>query len=106
MVGADFEGLITSHDQTDLVRRSVLKQTDIARAPFFPLISSGIKSEKLCAPEDCKVSYQQRCCIDDKGIARLHFEKGIFVLFTSLYFYLLCEPDDGLKMKIGLFFLL
>lgn len=38
--------------------------------------------------------------------ACLHFEKDIFVLFMSLYFYLLCEFDDWLEMSIGLFFLL
>lgn len=39
-------------------------------------------------------------------IAHLHFEKDVFVLFKSLSFYLLCEPDDWLKMSIGLLFLL
>ena len=73
MVGANFEGLITSHDQADLLCYSVLKQADIARAPFFPLITSGIKSEKLCAPEVRRVSYQQRCCINDKGNNPLTF---------------------------------
>ena len=58
MVGTDFEGLITSHDQTDLLCLSVLKQTDIARAPFFPFVTSSVKSEKLCAPKVCKGPYQ------------------------------------------------
>lgn len=108
MVGADFEGLITSHDQTNLLCFSVLKQTSIARAPFFPFVSSGVKSEKLCAPRVCEISYQQTCSINDEGITEicLHFEEDIFVLFMSLCFYLLCEPDNRLKMNIGLFFLL
>lgn len=63
MIGTDFESLITSHDQTDLFRLSVLKQTGIARAPFFPLVTSGVKSEKLCTPKGRKA---QQCSINDE----------------------------------------
>ena len=66
MVGADFEGLITSHDQTNLLCHSVLKQTNIARAPFFPFVANGVKSEKLCAPKVRKASYQRQCSINEE----------------------------------------
>lgn len=66
MVGADFEGLITSHDQTDLLCHSVLKQTSIARAPFLPFVANGVKSEKLCAPKVRKVSYRQQWSINEE----------------------------------------
>lgn len=108
MVGANFEGFITSHDQTDLLCLSVLKKTGITCAPFFPLTCAGVKSEKLCAPRVRKVSYQRQCPINDGRVTetRLHLEDDVFVLFMSLCFYLLCEPDDWLKINIDLFFLL
>jgi hypothetical protein len=51
MVGTDFESLVASHDQADLLCLPVLKQTNIACSSFLPLVSTGIKPKELCAPE-------------------------------------------------------
>lgn len=50
MVRANFEGLVASHDQPDLLRLFVLKETNIAGPSFFPFAGDGVESEQFGAP--------------------------------------------------------
>ena len=49
VVGADFEGLIAPHHETNLLGFLVLKQTNISGSPFLPLIALGREPEQLGA---------------------------------------------------------
>ncbi len=50
MVGADFESLITSHHETDLLGGLVGEQTDITSSSFLPLGRPRLESEQLGPP--------------------------------------------------------
>ena len=50
VVRADLMGLVSSHNQPNLLRFLVLQQLDITSTTFLPLAGVAIKLEKLCSP--------------------------------------------------------
>ena len=80
MVGADLEGLVSSHDQTGLAVLLVLEQTNVAGASLLPFAAVTIELEKLSA----------------------HLEGDLFSLLVRLGVDLLGELDNGLEVDISL----
>lgn len=50
MVGTNFEGLVASHYQTNLLCLPVLKKFHIASAALFPLVYVIIEAKELRSP--------------------------------------------------------
>ena len=83
MVGADLEGFIATHDETDLVGLLVFEETDVTGTALLPFLGVFVESEELGA----------------------HLEGGFFVFFVRLDFDLVFELNDGLEMRVVLGFL-
>lgn len=78
MVGADLEGLVTSHDQSGLTVLLVLEQTDITSSALLPLTGLLGELEQLCA----------------------HLEELLLRLLIGLGLDLLGELDNGLEVDV------
>lgn len=50
VVGADLEGLVATHQETDLLGLLVLHQADITGTALLPLVGLLDEAEKLSAP--------------------------------------------------------
>ena len=50
MVGADFEGLIAPHHETNLLGFFVLEETNVSGSSFLPLVTVSREPEQLGAP--------------------------------------------------------
>jgi len=50
VVGADLQGLVTTHQETDLLGLLVLHETDITGTTLLPLVGLLDETEELGAP--------------------------------------------------------
>jgi len=50
VVGADLQGLVTTHQKTDLAGLLVLQQAGFTGTALLPLVGILVKTEKLGAP--------------------------------------------------------
>jgi len=50
VISANLQGLISSHDQSDLVGSLVLQQSDIPSSAFLPFLVFFVESEKFSTP--------------------------------------------------------
>ena len=50
VVCTDFQRLVASHDEPDLLGLLMSEQTHVACATFLPLRRAGLEAEELCAP--------------------------------------------------------
>lgn len=82
MVGADFERLVTAHDQPSLAVLAVLEQPHVASAPLLPLAALTIELEQL----------------------RSHLERALLQLFICLGVNLLGQVYYRFEVNVGLFF--
>lgn len=78
MVGADLEGLVSSHNKSGLAVLLVLQQTDITSAALLPLAGLLDELEELGA----------------------HLEKLLLGLLVGLGLDLLGQLDDGLEVDV------
>lgn len=78
VVGADFQGLVSSHDQAGLVVLFVLQQSDISGSTLLPLV--GI--------------------LDELEELRAHLEDLVLEFLIGLDLDLLGETDHGLEVDI------
>lgn len=81
MVCADFEGLVTSHDQSCLAILLVLEQTNVPSASFLPFSRLTIKLEELGS----------------------HLEDLLFQFLVGLDIDLLRQADHRLEFHIDFF---
>lgn len=84
VVGADFESLITPHDNSDQLCLLVLQQPQIPGTSLLPLVGIGDESEQLGS----------------------HLEDDILVLLVGADVDLFSQLDDGLIVRVVVFFLL
>lgn len=78
VVGADLEGLVTSHDQAGLAVLLVLQQADVTSTALLPLL---------------------RILLEDKQL-RTHLEELLLGLLVCLRLDLLGQADYGLEVDI------
>lgn len=78
MVGANFKGLITAHDQAGLLVFLVLEQTHVTGTTLLPFLGLAVKSEQLGA----------------------HLEGLVLKLLVGLNLNLLGQPNNGLEVDI------
>lgn len=78
MVGADLEGLVTSHDEASLAVLLMLQQPDVASPALFPLLGVADEFEQLGA----------------------HLEELLLRLLVGLGVDLLRQFDDGLEVDV------
>jgi hypothetical protein len=62
VIGADLEGLITSHNQTDFLGFAMSQDADVARTSLLPFAIFRVESEQLGAPSGFN-PYRQKCAI-------------------------------------------
>lgn len=79
VVGADLEGLITTHDQAGLLVLLVLQETHVTGTTLLPLLGLAVELEQLGA----------------------HLEGLLLKLLVVLGLDLLGQVDDGLEVDIG-----
>lgn len=84
VVGTDFESLITPHDNSDQLCLLVLQQPQIPGTSLLPLVGIGNESEQLGS----------------------HLEDDILVFLVGADVDLFSQLDDGLVVRIVVFFLL
>ena len=82
MVGTDFEGLISAHDQPCLAVLLVLEQSDVASTSLLPFTAVAVKLEQLGT----------------------HLKGLLLGFFMSLGIDFLGQTDDRLEVSIGFFF--
>jgi len=78
VVGANLQGLVSSHDQSRLAVLLVLQQPHITSSTLLPLVGLADELEQL----------------------RAHLEGLLLHLLVCLDFDLLGEADDGLEVNI------
>ena len=78
VVGADLEGLVTSHDEASLAVLLMLQQPDVASPALFPLLGVADEFEQLGA----------------------HLEELLLRLLVGLGVDLLRQFDDGLEVDV------
>lgn len=78
MVGADLQGLVSSHDQSSLAVLLVLQKSDISSSTLLPLVGVLDELEEL----------------------RAHLEDLVLELLVGLDIDLLSEADDGLEVNV------
>lgn len=82
MVSTDLQGLVTTHDETDLLRLLVLQQTNITCTTLLPFLRFLVKAEEL-GPD---------------------LELDILVLFVGLDFNLVFKLDHRVELWVMLSF--
>jgi hypothetical protein len=80
MIGANLQGLVSSHHQSSLSTLLVLQESDVSSSTFLPLATLTIESEQLGT----------------------HLEHLFLVLLVGLGLDLFCQQDNGLKVRIWL----
>jgi hypothetical protein len=109
MVSAHFERLFASHNKTNLLRLLVLQQSRITRPALFPFVPFRAEPEELCTPRQGKKEKGCQRGVRKMNVTRIGREGNIqledysLVLFISLCYNLLCELDDGFKVRVMLF---
>lgn len=101
MVGANFEGLISSHNKASLAVLLVLEQSHITSTALLPLLRASVELEKFGTPTDLLAMHTHGGIFFSQAVGgNLHLEGLLLRLLVGLNLRLL-KGDDGIEMDIG-----